>query len=637
MNENTLNQEQLLKNTGWLRTLARTLIQDAAQADDLVQQTFLEAIKKPPAAPKAVRSWLSNVLRNFARRHHRSKSRRIEREKKAARPEHIDASQETLLERVELQQLLLSTVSELNEPYRSTVLLRFFEDCSVRKIAALQKISPETVKTRLRRALEKLRLRLDGTYHGNRRSWCLALMPLVERSFTAPVTGASTTGAGAGAAAHTAAGGITAVANPLSLFTIGGLLMTYKTALTVAGAGLISIAVGWGIGSSTASVDREEAMELHQLVPQPDYDALKQKYDAALDDLNQAESRNAGLRKEREDLALQLTELKKAHKTMIAERKKSAAAPSRLPVPFGKYSELDAVKNADWHDLGQAVSNIHRYIQDMIASMEQGKTPPADTQVKIMEENKRLQKLAGGLMGNIPTHRTGNGEFTHPLILSNIMTAMLDNAELPLTAEQRDSITAIGSEFDKEYDLLQKSYTEETLNLEKFMDELALKHNIMEDIFHHLSPEQYSVVAPENFHGYQSVDCLSPALMTVLLSHPQNKESAEAFSTEAPKYFSEKYELNEFQRDEAGELFQIWYKDIAPNLKKPVDNGKIPLHIDRIITAGNAKIELLNGLLKLPDLSETTVAAIKGDISLMVPRIVQKPAGETGTTTQENE
>ena len=46
---------------------------------------------------------------------------------------------------------------------------------------------------------------------------------------------------------------------------------------------------------------------------------------------------------------------------------------------------------------------------------------------------------------------------------------------MPLTAEQRTDIAQLGSEYEREYDELQSTYTEGTTRLEKLVDELELR------------------------------------------------------------------------------------------------------------------------------------------------------------------
>jgi uncharacterized GH25 family protein len=72
------------------------------------------------------------------------------------------ASPAQLVERVELQQLVASQVLALAEPYRSTVLLHYFEDLSCADIARRFELPEGTVRRRLKVARDELRDRIDA-------------------------------------------------------------------------------------------------------------------------------------------------------------------------------------------------------------------------------------------------------------------------------------------------------------------------------------------------------------------------------------------------------------------------------------------------------------------------------------------
>ena len=40
--------EDLLRHSAWVQALARTLVRDADLAEDLVQETWLAALRRPP-------------------------------------------------------------------------------------------------------------------------------------------------------------------------------------------------------------------------------------------------------------------------------------------------------------------------------------------------------------------------------------------------------------------------------------------------------------------------------------------------------------------------------------------------------------------------------------------------------------
>src|SRR6185295_7253069 len=75
---------------------------------------------------------------------------------------------------------LVLAVMQLDEPYRSTVLLRWFEDLPPREVAARLGVPVETVRTRLKRAHEALRGRLGGAG-----ACALVLAPLIDAKWLA--------------------------------------------------------------------------------------------------------------------------------------------------------------------------------------------------------------------------------------------------------------------------------------------------------------------------------------------------------------------------------------------------------------------------------------------------------------------
>jgi RNA polymerase sigma factor (sigma-70 family) len=128
------NLDVLLGEAGWVRALAHSLVRDPAAADDVVQETWLAALRRPPDTTRPVRPWLARVVENFARMRMRGEAGRERREEGAARAESL-ASTEELCARVETQRLLALEVLALAEPFRSTIVLRYYEGLSAAEIA----------------------------------------------------------------------------------------------------------------------------------------------------------------------------------------------------------------------------------------------------------------------------------------------------------------------------------------------------------------------------------------------------------------------------------------------------------------------------------------------------------------------
>lgn len=157
----------LLEHAEFLERLARSLVDDPSAADDLVQDTWLAALRRPPSAPETARPWLARTLKNLRISRWRQGHARQAREQVRARPESVLPDHE-LLDRVEEATRVLEAVGRLDEPHRLCILRRYYEDWTARQIAEHDGISIETVKTRLRRARARLREDLDQRYGRDR-------------------------------------------------------------------------------------------------------------------------------------------------------------------------------------------------------------------------------------------------------------------------------------------------------------------------------------------------------------------------------------------------------------------------------------------------------------------------------------
>jgi RNA polymerase sigma-70 factor (ECF subfamily) len=168
----------LLSHSRFLRSLARSLIDDEHEADDLAQEAMVRALEVGPREPEALSGWLRTVTRNLAFKRMRTRARVRHREEEAAHSERLPSAAD-LVERESSLQGVVSAVLDLPEHYRRVVLMRYFEGLPPRKIAAQLGEQVTTVRTRLHRALRLLREKLDKEYGGDRERWVRALVVLV--------------------------------------------------------------------------------------------------------------------------------------------------------------------------------------------------------------------------------------------------------------------------------------------------------------------------------------------------------------------------------------------------------------------------------------------------------------------------
>jgi RNA polymerase sigma-70 factor (ECF subfamily) len=196
--------EALLSQSDWVRTLVRGLGVDESAADDVVQSTWVAALTRPPRAAgegASLRAWIARVARNFALRRIDRDARRVVRERDFARAERLPSASD-VVEREEARSQVVSALLEVHEPYRTTLLLRFYEGLEPRDIARVQKIPDSTVRNRLKRGLALLRERLEVSQGADWRQRCLLVLPALRAKpvwFPAPPKWIAATAASGGA------------------------------------------------------------------------------------------------------------------------------------------------------------------------------------------------------------------------------------------------------------------------------------------------------------------------------------------------------------------------------------------------------------------------------------------------------
>jgi len=162
-----------------MRRLARALVYDEHLSEDVAQEAARVALGRTAPAGWPAWAWLSGIVRNVARNALRGERRRRAREAAHAVSDRQGA--ETPLERVariEAQRRVVDAVLRLEEPYRAVVIGRYFDGASVEELAVRLATPRETVKTRLRRAIERLRHDLDASRSPTAPDWRAAFLPV---------------------------------------------------------------------------------------------------------------------------------------------------------------------------------------------------------------------------------------------------------------------------------------------------------------------------------------------------------------------------------------------------------------------------------------------------------------------------
>jgi RNA polymerase sigma-70 factor, ECF subfamily len=157
---------------------AMVLVRNPAEAADLVQETYVRALKaKESLRPRSnVKSWLFTILRNIWLNQLRHKRRAPQIVELEAREAIADVAIETSkdphaqYESKMEQDKVRNAIQQLPEEFREIILLREYEELSYQEIAAMLDCPVGTVMSRLARARAKLRALLSAngqSFRGN--------------------------------------------------------------------------------------------------------------------------------------------------------------------------------------------------------------------------------------------------------------------------------------------------------------------------------------------------------------------------------------------------------------------------------------------------------------------------------------
>jgi RNA polymerase sigma factor (sigma-70 family) len=141
---------------------------DAGDAEDAAQSAFIKAYyalgRFRSDAP--FRPWLLKIVANEARNRRRSAGRReglrLRLEEDRPRDDAAPSPEAAVLVG-EPRRVLIEALNSLKEDERRVIALRYFLDLSEKEMAAVMGVAKGTVKSRLSRAMKKLRAAIDET------------------------------------------------------------------------------------------------------------------------------------------------------------------------------------------------------------------------------------------------------------------------------------------------------------------------------------------------------------------------------------------------------------------------------------------------------------------------------------------
>jgi len=486
----TIDPDQLVAHHAWMRRIARSLVLDDSEADDVVQEAWLKASQTPPEKPGALRAWLATVVRNAAKQLARGEGRRDKRELAVARSEALPSTSE-LVARAESRRILLDATLGLTEPGRSTILLRFYEGLPPREIAKRQGVPVETVRSRVRRALAEMRSSLDGTHGGNRSAWAMALLPLAAP----PIPGSVIPGDLSPDVVPKTVPPLPWVAAAATLVVAGAAATLVATAPDATDSAPATTATG------TANIAGPKASATVR-------DADVAPTSATAD----TSTRRARAHVATPPQPATVTPGAPADETQAEPRTSERAAEGAgAAFAFAGHHELLAAQ--DWHAEGWAFAELIRASRTIAESLAAGNPPPPDRVAMLQVRTGpvialALRMQAGGVEGSIP-----NVVLAHPTVLSNLLPPTMEALGVPLTAAQLTELRRAAQYGLEAVERAREDLDERTILIRRMAVEAAALGPWLEAVDDILDAKQRAALRPEASRGRAGLDLVSPGLL----------------------------------------------------------------------------------------------------------------------------
>ncbi len=147
--------EYLQRNQDRLYRLAYSYVFDEQDALDIVQSAIVKALRaRPLRQPRYLRTWMYRILVNTALDWLRSRKRLV-----SASDEYLEGLSAAADNPGDPD--LRTALAQLPAAYRTILVLRFFEELQLSEIAQITGLNVNTVKTRLYRALQLMRVEME--------------------------------------------------------------------------------------------------------------------------------------------------------------------------------------------------------------------------------------------------------------------------------------------------------------------------------------------------------------------------------------------------------------------------------------------------------------------------------------------
>jgi RNA polymerase sigma factor (sigma-70 family) len=149
----------------------RMLWNDREKSEDFLQDLFMKIARQPELfdTSRVFKPWIYAVANNLCKMEYRKTSKRASSVSLDKAPEIADNSQKIpeQVDRRAFSRKLKEVLETIKEPHKSTFMLRYFDELSLKEIAQIHECSEGTVKSRIFYTLRNIAAKMPQFQHLN--------------------------------------------------------------------------------------------------------------------------------------------------------------------------------------------------------------------------------------------------------------------------------------------------------------------------------------------------------------------------------------------------------------------------------------------------------------------------------------
>lgn len=306
----------------------------------------------------------------------------------------------------------------------------------------------------------------------------------------------------------------------------------------------------------------------------------------------------------RERIAELEARLASEQRTAVAPAPDTAAAGGAAEVPVASAAvELiatgssfdDLLADVDWQQVGEAVDGyigVKREIEELIAA---GEDVPMELRAAEGRWEGLLFQQVAAALEDVPGESV-TARIHHPAFGTNLLHAAMSAAGLALDGSQQRWLADIGRRYTAEDAQRRAGYGDQTLALERFVDEIEMQHRFFEEQRAVLSPAQHDRISFGELAERVLVDPLGSGFQWSKKNRVVQVESREALARSAATGFADDLGLTGAQQAALAPMVRRWVSRWPSRwLDRPMDaldrSGR--MHIERVRTAARLQLELM--------------------------------------------